>query len=94
MLQQYLELNNIPYAFTSSDKEMFKNIKIYQNQSLETLEKLVNKDYWIWFPEQQGFYTWAQHEKFPFGTTHPLEEAHLEAEHIVYENLRHIRRVP
>jgi len=48
----------------------------------------------MWFSENRGFYTWSKDMNFPFGTTHPLEEAHVEAAHIIYEHLRYIGRLP
>lgn len=91
MLQQYLELKNIPYIFTASDEGLIRDL---DETSIKSLSQQMNKKYWVWFPKDRGFYTWAQHEQFPFGTTHPLEEAHIEAAHIIYEHLRHIGRLP
>ena len=93
MLQQYLELRNIPYMFTAADEKMFRDISSLNDESVATLEKLLDKTYWTWFPKKQGFYNWAVSEKFPFGTTHPLEESHVEAAHIAYEHLRYIGRL-
>jgi hypothetical protein len=94
MLQQYLENKKIPYMFASVNTDILRDSSDYADQSFKTLEKLINKKDWMWFPKQQGFYRWAEQEKFPFGTTHPLEEAHLEAAHLVYEHLRYISRLP
>ena len=94
LLQQYLELRSIPYMFTAADETLFRNTSVFKDESLTTLEQQIDKKYWAWFPQDRGFYTWAQHEQFPFGTTHPLEEAHIEAAHIVYEHLRNIGRLP
>lgn len=85
MLQQYLTLNDIPYLFTAADR---KSIDVdVDNESVKTLQRQLSK-LWGWF-DHKGFYTWAQDMKFPFATTHPREEAHLEAAHIFYEHIRY-----
>lgn len=93
MLQQYLETKKIPYMFASVNSDILRDTAKYADQSIKTLENLINKDEWMWFPGQLGFYDWAFENKFPFGTTHPLEEAHIEAAHLVYEHLRYIGRL-
>jgi len=88
MMQQYLELRNIPYLFTSVDHAL-TNVDHFKNDvTLTTLLKQLNPNRWMWFPTNLGFYEWALENKFPFGTTHPLEESHQEAEKLVYEYLR------
>lgn len=94
MLQQYLENKKIPYMFTSVNGDILRDSLGYADQSIKTLERLVNQQEWMWFPKQRGFYQWAIDNNFPFGTTHPLEEAHIEAAHLVYEHLRYIGRLP
>jgi hypothetical protein len=88
MMQQYLELKNIPYLFTSVDHAL-TNVDHFKNDvTLTTLLKQLNPNRWMWFPTNLGFYEWALENKFPFGATHPLEESHQEAEKLVYEYLR------
>ena len=84
MLQQYLTLNDIPYIFTAADRSSI-DVNI-NDESVETLQKQLSK-LWGWF-DNKGFYNWAQDMKFPFATTHPREEAHIEAAHIFYEHIR------
>ena len=93
MLQQYLQLKNIPYLFTSVDHGMTNVDHFRKDITFNTLLKQFNRRSWLWFPVNLGFYEWAKENKFPFGTTHPLEEAHVEAEKIIYECLRNISRV-
>jgi len=93
MLQQYLEIKSIPYMFASVNKDILRDSSEYADQSIRSLEGLINKKDWMWFPNQQGFYQWALDNNFAFGTTHPLEEAHIEAAHLVYEHLRYISRI-
>ena len=96
MLQQYLELKQIPYLFTIADSDLCSLFSSTDNYdaSLINLKNLVNQKYLMYFPNNLGFWQWAINNKFPIGTTHPLEEAHLEAAHIVYEHLRYIGRLP
>lgn len=89
MLEQYLTLNDIPYIFTAADR---KSIDVnVDDLSVGTLQKQLGK-LWGWF-DNKGFYTWAQDMRFPFATTHPREEAHVEAAHIFYEHIRNFGRL-
>lgn len=93
MLQQYLQLKNIPYLFTSVDHGM-TNVDHFKNDiTFKTLLKQLDRKNWMWFPVNLGFYEWAKENDYPFGTTHPLEPAHIDAEKIIYEYLRNISRV-
>ena len=86
MLQQYLTLNNIPYIFTAADRKSID--VVIDDESVKSLQKQLN-NLWGWF-DNKGFYTWAQDMNFPFATTHPREEAHIEAAHIFYEHIRYL----
>jgi hypothetical protein len=86
ILQQYLQLKNIPYIFTTVDECLFENYKHWPEESISTLYKQIDLSRWIMFPGNRGFYTWARDEKYPFGTTHPLEEAHRDAFKHIKEN--------
>ena len=79
---------------TTSFTVLKNNINQFNDDiTLKTLLKQIDKTNWLWFPINLGFYEWAKENKFPIGTTHPLEEAHIEAEKIIYEYLRNISRV-
>jgi hypothetical protein len=86
ILQQYLQLKNIPYIFTTVDECLFENYKYWPDESISTLYKQIDLSCWIMFPGNRGFYTWARDEKYPFGTTHPLEQAHHDAFKHIKEN--------
>ena len=86
ILQHYLTLNDIPYIFTAADRSSVD--VIVNDESVQSLQNQLSKS-WGWF-DNKGFYTWAQDMKFPFATTHPKEEAHIEAAHIFYEHIRHL----
>jgi hypothetical protein len=95
MLTNYLKLRNIPYLFTGVDSCLLNNANRYSNDlSMKTLLAQLDLKNWYWFPNERGFYTWAKEERFPFATTHPREEAHTEAAHLIYEHLRYIGRLP
>lgn len=88
MMQQYLELKKIPYLFTMVDHSLNNTSHFKNDATLTTLLQQLNYRNWMWFPTNLGFYEWAEQNKFPFATTHPLEPAHVEAEKIIYEYLR------
>lgn len=88
-LQNYLKIQNIPYLFTCADNSIFYNYTINNADTvISSLYKQIDQDKWFWFPpgnsaqqtcEPRGFYQWAMENKYPIGTTHPLEQAHLDA---------------
>jgi hypothetical protein len=86
MLQQYLQLKGIPYIFTTVDECLLENYKHWSDESISTLYNQIDLSRWILFPKNRGFYTWARDEKYPFGTTHPLEQAHSDAFNYIKEN--------
>jgi hypothetical protein len=79
LLQQYLQLKNIPYIFSLVDECLLNNSNKYQDENMLTLYRQLNLENWILFPGDRGFYTWARDEGYPIGTTHPLEPAHTDA---------------
>ena len=88
LLQNYLISNNIPYLFTTADAPFRTCITprhMAEEVSLKSLYDQIVWDNWFEFPEgtapgdtlsPRGFYQWAIENKYPVGTTHPLEEAH------------------
>lgn len=86
LLQQYLQLKNIPYIFTTVDECLIGNMQHWHDDSLKVLHSQIDQSRWIWFPDSRGFFTWARDEKYPFGTTHPLESAHRDAFLHIKEN--------
>jgi len=94
MLSNYLKLRNIPHLFTVSESFIINSQIHTKDPSYKTLYDQTNKIDWFLFPHNKGFYNWAQEEKFPFGTTHPLEEAHIEAANLIYEHIRYLGWIP
>lgn len=94
-LQNYLKANNIPYLFTCADNSILYNYTVTNSDG--TIQSLVDQihrdcDNWFWFPagtkgdetcEPRGFYQWALENKYPIGTTHPLESAHQDAANLI-----------
>jgi hypothetical protein len=88
-LQNYLVLKDIPFMFTCADNSIFNNYTVDNADSIiASLLNQIDHDRWFWFPKGQGsnqtktprgFYQWAVENKYPIGTTHPLEQAHIDA---------------
>ena len=90
MLQQYLQLKNIPYIFSLVDECLLNNSKKYRDENMQTLIKQLSMDEWILFPGDRGFYTWARDEEYPIGATHPLEDAHKDAAKLFKEKVNEL----
>ena len=94
-LQNYLKIKNIPYMFTCADNCIIENYTIKNADSvINSLYKQIDFNKWFLFPagtEQfqtqtpRGFYQWAIENKYPVGSTHPLEEAHQAAAELMKE---------
>jgi hypothetical protein len=94
-LQNYLKINNIPYLFTCADNSLFNNYTIENaDVYVKSLLGQIDNTKWFWFPEgiktnetktPRGFYQWALENKYPVGTTHPLEQAHSAAAELIKE---------
>lgn len=87
-LQNYLKLYRIPYLFTCADNSIIYNYTIQNgDESINSLYEQIDMTNWFWFPPgdsyqtqtPRGFYQWAVENKYPIGTTHPLEQAHYDA---------------
>jgi len=103
-LQNYLKKRQIPYLFTCADNKLFYNYTI--NSADKYISSIVNEidfDNWYWFPpgtkenetkEPRGFYQWAMENKYPVGTTHPLEEAHAAAAELIKEKFNELVTQP
>jgi len=98
LLQNFLEQYKIPYLFTCADVNLISNPIINENpdSSIAVLYDQINFDNWFLFPAgdpakpdqipfPRGFYQWAIENKYPVGTTHPLEDAHADAAKLIQE---------
>ena len=99
-LQNYLKVNQIPYMFTCADNSLIYNYTVDQKDSvIQSLFNQVDFSRWFWFPEGEqewetnaprGFYQWAVENKYPVGTTHPLEQAHQDAAKLMQEKFNEL----
>jgi len=101
-LQQYLEINKIPYLFAPADIYL-ENSDAYLRHSADvTMQSIYNQidwSRWYSFPcgtgadqttTPRGFYQWAVENKYPIGTTHPLEPAHQAAANLIQEKFNEL----
>jgi hypothetical protein len=96
-LQQYLTLNNIPFMFVPADmflKDSDTYLRHAHDANMSSLCNQIDWDKWFTFPAgtrpnetcvSRGFYQWAVENKYPVGTTHPLEQAHQDAANLMQE---------
>ena len=99
-LQNYLKLKGIPYMFTCADNSILYNHTISNaDASIKSLIKQLDMSAWFWFPagvghnqtqQPRGFYQWAVENKYPVGTTHPLEQAHKAATELMQEKFNEL----
>ena len=84
-----------------ADNHFYKhpNFVRSQNTYLNNLYDQIDWDCWYFFPagskanetqEPRGFYQWAVENKYPIGTTHPLEEAHAAAAELIKEKFNEL----
>ena len=94
-LQNYLQVKQIPYLFTCADTGIFYNYTIdHADQFILSLKQQIDMTHWYLFPagtgadqtqHARGFYQWAIENKYPVGTTHPLDAAHQAASELMKE---------
>lgn len=99
-LQNYLKTNNIPFLFTCADNSILYNYTCdHPDEFILSLVNQIDMNHWFWFPEgikghetknPRGFYQWALENKYPIGTTHPLEQAHLDAAILIQEKFNEL----
>jgi len=104
-LQYYLKTNNIPYVFLPADNHFYDHPNYYrqQDQYIDSLYNQIDWSQWFFFEsgtesnhtkEPRGFYQWAVENKYPVGTTHPLEEAHIAAAELIKEKFNELVKNP
>jgi hypothetical protein len=99
-LQNYLTVKGIPYMFTCADNSILYNHTVSTVDSvIASLVNQINYTRWFWFEpgtgadqttQPRGFYQWAVENKYPIGTTHPLEQAHLDASRLMQEKFNEL----
>ena len=70
-----------------------------RDEYLDNLYNQIDWSQWYFFPagtaanettEPRGFYQWAVENKYPIGTTHPLEPAHRAAADLLKERFNEL----
>jgi hypothetical protein len=99
-LQNYLTVKQIPFIFTCADNSILYNNTVSNADSvISSLHNQLNQNNWFWFPagitpqhtqNPRGFYQWAVENKYPIGTTHPLEQAHQAAANLIQEKFNEL----
>jgi hypothetical protein len=100
-LQLYCEKSNIPYLFLPADNHFYKHPNYYRQEDeyIRCLYDQIKWDNWFFFEggtgfdqtkEPRGFYQWAIENKYPVGTTHPLEEAHRAAAELIRDKFNEL----
>lgn len=99
-LQNYLQVKNIPFMFTCADNILFDNYTLrHPDSTITSLVNQIDKSKWFWFPagtakydtqSPRGFYQWAVENKYPIGTTHPLEQAHADAAQLMKDKFNEL----
>jgi hypothetical protein len=97
-LQNYLKIKLIPFMFTCADTILFYHAT-KPDSVLDSLFYQIDFDHWFLFPPAtepqntttpRGFYQWAIENKYPVGTTHPLESAHQAAANLIQEKFNEL----
>ena len=100
-LQMYFEQNKIPYLFVPADNRFYErpNYDRQQDKFINSIYNQIDWSKWFFFQggleahetkEPRGFYQWAVENKYPIGTTHPLEEAHSAAAKLIKEKFNEL----
>ena len=95
-MQNYLKINNIPYIFLTADNSFYQHDNYFRSRDeyVDDLYMQIDWDSWFFFPSginsnetqgPRGFYQWAIENKYKVGTTHPLEDAHIDAAKLIEE---------
>jgi hypothetical protein len=100
-LQNYFKVNKIPYLMLTADNHFYQhpNFMRLRDIYLDVLYNQIDWDKWFFFPagtekretlQPRGFYQWAVENKYPVGTTHPLEEAHQAAAELIKDKFNEL----
>jgi hypothetical protein len=104
-LQYYFKQNQIPYVFLLADNHFYEHPNYFRRKDdiIDSLYFQIDWNKWFFFeegtgPDQtkepRGFYQWAVENKYPIGTTHPLEEAHAAAAELLKEKFNELVTKP
>jgi len=94
-LQNYLELQKIPYLFTCASTDFLNNNTIKNpDEYISGLYNLINFKSWFLFDNDKGFYQWALANKYPVGALHPLDDAHIAAAQLIKDKFNELVTKP
>lgn len=85
---QFLKNRNIPAVFTFANSDLF-GPELEQHEDLFPLHRLAQCVDWVSF-YGQGFDEWAKNSDLPYGVSHPLEEAHVQAGKYLQQQLKEL----
>jgi hypothetical protein len=99
LLQNTLQLHNIPYLFSYVNNHVMAGlfddrVRLPGAKYLTSLRNFVNKDTsnWYRFPgtcqKYMGFDDWAKLNNYKYATSHPLEQAHKDAADLIYTYIK------
>ncbi len=95
-LKSYLESKQIPYVFSSADTNTLRNTQPTDDTSVNTLIKQMETVPWAHFNYHgvpMGFMDWARASRQQIGSTHPLDQAHVNALSLVRNYLdEHLKK--
>jgi hypothetical protein len=100
-MQFYFENNDIPYMFVAADNHYYDHPNYYRQKDefVDSLYNQIDWNKWFFFEggteadqtkEPRGFYQWAAENKYPIGTTHPLEAAHQAAAELIKDKFNEL----
>jgi hypothetical protein len=96
-LQQYCQINKIPYLFVTADNHFYQHENYIRSKDsdIDNLYNQIDWNRWFWFTTgtevgqtsaPRGFYQWAIENKYSVGPEgHPLETAHKDAAELIKE---------
>ena len=93
LLQNTLRCYNISYLFTYVNQHVMSGLfnQLLNNKYLKSTRNLIDKNNWFDFPGDYqayvGFDDWARHNNYDYGTSHPLETAHVDAADLIYTHI-------
>lgn len=104
-LQYYFKQNQIPYMFVPANNDFYKHPNYYRRKDafIDSLYNQIDWDKWFFFEsgsghgqtaQPRGFYQWAVENKYPVGTTHPLEDAHRAAAMLIKDKFNELVAKP
>jgi|CryBogDrversion2_7_1035282.scaffolds.fasta_scaffold05429_2 hypothetical protein len=105
-LQQYCQINKIPYLFMTADNHFYQheNYTRSRDADIDNLYNQIDWSRWFWFnpgteanetPAPRGFYQWAVENKYKVGPQgHPLESAHVDAAGLIKEKFNELVKNP